>query len=160
MPQTIIPFWGILSVGGSGRVSRGKKILIIRQRKMEIIFQRNPLPDCPILGYINWHNAVSVERHGHVDSERRYNNKRITVLPHIRENWHRIRSGRDHGVTPSMSESSVNMDALCQNDHPSVSNVSSPEFNPSRLNDIELARQLLEAARRISLTRPNSGKSN
>jgi hypothetical protein len=73
-------------------------------------------------------------------------NKRTAHLPRVCADWYRIRSAGDRGDIPLISAAIFETFRL--GSHPTTG-ARSPDQDPSRLDDTELAHEFLEVTRRI-----------
>jgi hypothetical protein len=94
---------------------------------------------------------------------------RLSFNPDIREtselsritcDWYRVRSVHDRRTAPLTSEFCAIGPALYRIGRGQMSRTTSIELDPSGLDDLELASEFLEAARRVNLTRAGSNKSD
>jgi hypothetical protein len=86
--------------------------------------------------------------------------RETSELSRITCDWYRVRAFHDGHVAPEMNQFCAISPAFFRLGRSPMSRPTSIELDPSGLNDIELASEFLEAARRIDLTRPSPRKSN
>lgn len=120
--------------------------------------RRKYLPRCPNPGYVNWYGANTWFEQYRVAREFSSEYQRTSELPLIRAYWYRVRSAHDQHL--DIDENGEAASRACCGEYRPSSPLASVAVDPPLLNDNELACELLEAARRVSLTAADSDESN